>query len=107
MTNSNFFQKVYDVVSQIPEGNVTTYGTIAKYLSSPQSSRMVGWVLNKSPEDVPAHRVVNRIGMLSGKIHFSGIKLMQQLLENEGIIVENNQIIDFENLFWDPQKELN
>jgi len=68
---------------------------------------MVGWALNKSPEDVPAHRVVNRIGMLSGKIHFSGIKLMQQLLENESIIVENNQIIDFENLFWDPKKELN
>lgn len=106
MEKDSFFQKVYDVASQIPEGRVTTYGAIAKYLSSPQSSRMVGWALNKCPENIPAHRVVNRIGMLSGKIHFTGINLMQQLLENEGICVSNNQVKDFDNVFWDPIKEL-
>ena len=106
MSNSNFFQKIYDVCQLIPEGRVTTYGSIAKNISSPQSSRMVGWALNKCPENVPAHRVVNRIGILSGKIHFSGVNLMQQLLENEGIIVKENQIQNFETVFWNPIKEL-
>ena len=77
MKDSNFFQQVYDVCQLILEGKVTTYGAIAKYLSSPQSSKMVGWALNKCPENIPAHRVVNRVGMLTGKIHFSGINLMQ------------------------------
>tara|TARA_X000000368_G_C22479185_1_gene471290 strand:- start:188 stop:514 length:327 start_codon:yes stop_codon:yes gene_type:complete len=106
MKKNNFFQSVYDICLLIPEGRVTTYGAIAKYLSSPLSSRMVGWALNKFPESVPAHRVVNRIGILSGKIHFTGINLMQQLLENEGISVCDNQVKDFDNVFWDPTKEL-
>ena len=106
MKDSNFFQQVYDVCQLIPEGKVTTYGAIAKYLSSPQSSKMVGWALNKCPENIPAHRVVNRVGMLTGKIHFSGINLMQQLLENEGIKLKENQIQNFETVFWNPLKEL-
>jgi methylated-DNA-protein-cysteine methyltransferase-like protein len=106
MKDSNFLQQVYDVSQLIPEGKVTTYGAIAKYLSSPQSSKMVGWALNKCPENIPAHRVVNRLGMLTGKIHFSGINLMQQLLENEGIKVIENQIQNFETVFWNPLKEL-
>jgi len=106
MKNSNFFERVYDVCLLIPEGRVTTYGAIAKYFSSPQSSRMVGWALNKCPEKIPAHRVVNRLGMMMGKIHFSGINLMQQLLENEGIEVKENQIQNFESLLWDPAKEI-
>ena len=106
MKDSNFFQQVYDVCQLIPEGKVTTYGAIAKYLSSPQSSKMVGWALNKCPENIPAHRVVNRVGMMTGKIHFSGINLMQQLLENEGIKVKENQIQNFETVFRYPLKEL-
>jgi methylated-DNA-protein-cysteine methyltransferase-like protein len=106
MKDSNFLQQVYDVSQLIPEGKVTTYGAIAKYLSSPQSSKIVGWALNKCPENIPAHRVVNRVGMLTGKIHFSGINLMQQLLENEGIKVIENQIQNFETVFWNPLKEL-
>jgi methylated-DNA-protein-cysteine methyltransferase-like protein len=106
MKDSNFFQQVYDVCQLIPEGKVTTYGAIAKYLSSPQSSKMVGWALNKCPENIPAHRVVNRVGMMTGKIHFSGINLMLQLLENEGIKVKENQIQNFETVFRYPLKEL-
>ena len=102
--NSNFFEKVYEIAKQIPYGKVTTYGAIAKALGSAQSSRMVGWAMNASHnrEDVPAHRVVNRIGMLSGKHHFNGINLMQQLLESEGVVIRDNQIIDFEKHFWEP-----
>jgi methylated-DNA-protein-cysteine methyltransferase-like protein len=106
MKLDNFFKKIYDVCLLIPEGRVSTYGAIAKYLSSPQSSRMVGWALNKCPEKVPAHCVVNRIGLLIGKIYFSGINLMQQLLENEGVVVIQNKVQDFKKLFWDPAKEL-
>ena len=102
--NDNFFERVYEIVRQIPEGKVTSYGTIAKALGAARSARMVGWAMNASHnlEDVPAHRVVNRIGMLSGKHHFEGTNLMQQLLENEGIKVVENQIIDFEKHFWEP-----
>ncbi len=102
--NDNFFERVYEIVRQIPEGKVTSYGAIAKALGAARSARMVGWAMNASHnlEDVPAHRVVNRIGMLSGKHHFEGTNLMQQLLENEGILVVNNQIIDFEKHFWEP-----
>ncbi len=103
---ANFFDKVYVVVRQIPEGRVSTYGAIGKYLGSAKSARMVGWALNKCPNDVPAHRVVNQKGLLTGKIHFDGITLMQQLLENEGIVIENNQIIDLERYLWEPSKEL-
>ncbi len=102
----NFFNKVYEVVRIIPIGRVTSYGAIGKYLGSAKSARMVGWALNKCPNDVPAHRVINRNGLLTGKAHFNGINLMQQLLENEGIVVEKNKIINLENIFWDPSKEL-
>lgn len=102
--NDNFFERVYEIVRQIPEGKVTSYGAIAKALGAARSARMVGWAMNASHnlEDVPAHRVVNRIGMLSGKHHFDGTNLMQQLLENEGIKVIDNQIIDFDKHFWEP-----
>ena len=104
---TNFFEKVYIVARQIPYGRVTSYGGIAKYLGAARSARMVGWAMNASHsmDDVPAHRVVNRKGMLTGKFHFDGTNLMQQLLENEGVKVVDNQIVDFENYFWDPQEE--
>ena len=102
--NSNFFEKVYAIVRQIPAGRITSYGAIAKCIGSPQSARMVGWAMNASHNrsDVPAHRVVNRKGLLTGKHHFEGTNLMQQLLENEGIVVIENQIQNFEEIFWDP-----
>ncbi len=105
----NFFEKVYEVVRLIPYGKVTTYGSIAKYLGAARSARMVGWAMNNShnlSKEVPAHRVVNRKGLLTGKHHFGGTNLMQQLLENEGIIVIENQIQELEKVFWDPIKEL-
>lgn len=103
----NFFDRVYEVARMIPQGRVTSYGAIAKYLGAARSSRMVGYAMNSSAgKDVPAHRVVNRKGLLTGKHHFDGTNLMQQLLENEGIEVVENQIQDFDNLFWDPAKEL-
>ena len=100
----NFFERVYEIVRQIPEGKVTSYGAIAKALGTARSARMVGWAMNASHnlEDVPAHRVVNRLGLLSGKHHFDGTNLMQQLLENEGIKIKENQILDFEKHFWNP-----
>lgn len=103
--NNHFFERVYALVRQIPEGKVTSYGAIAKALGATRSARMVGWAMNASHhlEDVPAHRVVNRMGLLSGKHHFEGTNLMQQLLESEGIQVENDQIIDFKNHFWQPE----
>ena len=107
--NSSFFDRVYEVTRLIPYGRVTTYGAIARYLGSPQSSRMVGWAMNSSHTQtgyVPAHRVVNRIGMLTGKHHFSGSRIMQELLENEGITVVDDIVLDFRNLYWDPVKEL-
>ena len=109
MKEENFFQRVYEVARQIPCGKVTSYGAIANFLGSRGSARMVGWAMNASHnmEDVPAHRVVNRKGLLSGKHHFGGTNLMQQLLESEGIPVEENQIIDFEKHFWEPGEFLN
>ena len=108
LNNLDFFQRVYIVVKNIPFGKVTSYGAIANYLGSPQSSRVVGWAMNNSHSnnDIPAHRVVNRNGMLTGKHHFPGSNLMEELLENEGIKVENNIIVDFENYFWDPSENL-
>ncbi|MFY7758380.1 MAG: MGMT family protein [Flavobacterium stagni] len=102
--NDHFFERVYAIVRQIPEGKVTSYGAIAKALGAARSARMVGWAMNASHnrEDVPAHRVVNRLGLLTGKHHFEGTNLMQQLLESEGIRVENNQIVDFKKHFWQP-----
>ena len=103
-----FFEKVHRVAEQIPCGRVTSYGAIAKYLGTPKSARMVGWAMNASHNDmtVPAHRVVNRIGLLTGKHHFGGSYLMQQLLESEGVEIEENQIKNLDKYFWDPQQEL-
>jgi len=100
----NFFESVYEVVRKIPHGRVCSYGLIARYLSSPQSARMVGWAMNAShiKEDVPAHRVVNRLGLLTGKQHFEGTNLMQQLIESEGIEVKENQILNFDQCLWNP-----
>ncbi|SDG96855.1 methylated-DNA-protein-cysteine methyltransferase related protein [Flavobacterium omnivorum] len=105
MANDNFFEKVYAIARQIPFGKVTSYGAIAKALGTARSARMVGWAMNASHnlDDVPAHRVVNRKGLLTGKLHFDGTNLMQQLLENEGIVVVENQIVDFEKHFWQPE----
>ncbi len=103
----SFFDKVYEVAKLIPYGRVTSYGAIAKYLGAPRSSRMVGYAMNgSSGKDVPAHRVVNRNGLLTGKHHFEGTNLMQQLLESEGVKVIDNQVQDFKKLFWDPAELL-
>ena len=105
----SFFEKVFQVVKHVPYGRVTSYGAIANYLGSKGSARMVGWAMNAShsaKESVPAHRVVNRNGLLSGKHHFGSPDIMQQLLESEGLIIEEDKIIDFNKYFWDPQKEL-
>ena len=108
MDEISFFERVYTVVRQIPEGRVTSYGAIACYLGSPQSARMVGWAMSASHThaDVPAHRVVNRNGLLTGKHHFFGTNLMQQLLENEGIKIKQDQIQNFDAHFWDPINNL-
>jgi methylated-DNA-protein-cysteine methyltransferase related protein len=100
-----FFSKVYKVVRKIPYGRVTTYGAIAEHIGTRGSARMVGWAMNASHTDtvqVPAHRVVNRAGVLTGKHHFGGPNVMQQLLESEGIKVKDDRIVDFERLFWSP-----
>ena len=103
----NFFDKVYQVAKQIPFGRVTSYGAIAKYLGVAKSARMVGYAMNGSHgKDVPAHRVVNRKGLLTGKHHFDGTNLMQQLLESEGIQVVENQIQDLDKVYWDPSEHL-
>lgn len=107
--NSGFFERVYQVVLLIPPGRVTSYGAIASYLGSPGAARMVGWAMNQChthPEYVPAHRVVNRSGLLTGKHHFQGTNLMQELLENEGAEILNMQIMNFSEIFWDPLREL-
>lgn len=103
--NENFFEKVYTVARQIPYGRVTSYGAIAKALGAARSARMVGWAMNAAhgKDDVPAHRVVNRTGMLTGKHHFEGTNLMQQLLESEGVKVKNNQVVHFDKIFWQPE----
>ena len=109
MSQNSFFDRVYEVVRQIPPGRVTSYGAIAKYLGSPQSSRMVGWAMNSShtqPGFVPAHRVVNREGLLTGKHHFDTPNAMNELLENEGLVLQDDQIINFKEQFWDPMEEL-
>ena len=106
---NDFFSKVYEVTRQIPYGRVTSYGAIARYLATGRSARMVGWALNTShtsDEFIPAHRVVNKNGQLTGKLHFGNSGTMQQLLENEGLIIEDDQIINFSERFWDPMKEM-
>lgn len=105
ITKETFYDRVYQIVRQIPEGRVTSYGAIAKALGTAGSARMVGYALRASQgiyPPIPAHRVVNRIGMLSGKSAFGSSSMMQQLLENESVVVENDQVVDFKNLFWKP-----
>jgi len=107
--NESFFEDVYDVTRLIPKGRVTSYGAIARYLGTAKSSRMVGWAMTNAGSQkpkVPAHRVVNRNGLLTGKHHFGHPDLMKQLLEKEGIIVVKDKVKNFEKLFWDPMKEL-
>ncbi|RZK25355.1 MAG: MGMT family protein [Flavobacterium sp.] len=105
----DFYSKVYEVVALIPSGRVTTYGTIAKALGSGKSSRLVGIAMNHSHElvpELPAHRVVNRNGLLTGKHHFTGVLTMEQLLNMEGIKVVNNQIVEFSSVYWNPMMDL-
>ncbi len=107
--HNNFFNRVYKVVELIPYGRVTTYGAIAKYIATAGSARMVGWAMNKSHANstkIPAHRVVNRNGLLTGKHHFGGINVMAQLLESEGVVVKNDKVVNFNEVFWDPAKNL-
>jgi methylated-DNA-protein-cysteine methyltransferase related protein len=109
MKDDSFFDKVHSLVQLIPEGRVTSYGAIAEYLGTKSSARMVGWAMNASHKQVsrvPAHRVVNRNGLLTGKHHFSGVAVMQLLLENEGVEVSEDKVVRFNELFWDPRKEL-
>lgn len=108
MAEVSFFDRVYKVVKQIPQGRVTSYGAIANFIGASGSARMVGWAMNNASkmENIPAHRVVNRNGLLTGKHHFPGTRLMEQLLEEEGITVKEDQIVDFRRHFWDPSVEL-
>jgi methylated-DNA-protein-cysteine methyltransferase related protein len=109
MIDDSFFNRVYEVAKCIPYGRVTSYGAIARYLGTGRSARMVGWAMNTShlqAENIPAHRVVNHIGLLTGKHHFDGPDVMKQLLESEGIKVANDKVQDFPKFFWDPSKEL-
>ncbi len=109
MSEQSFFEKVYEVARHIPHGRVTSYGAIAEYLGTRGSARMVGWAMNASfsaKENIPAHRVVNRMGRLTGKHHFGDPGLMQQLLESECVHVENDQIVNFKEHFWNPAAEL-
>ena len=105
MIEDDFYKKVYMIVRKVPYGRVTTYGAIAKFIGAPSSSRVVGWALNSSHNDssIPAHRVVNRNGLLTGKHHFFGRDLMEQLLQNEGVNVIDNQVQEFETKFWKPK----
>jgi methylated-DNA-protein-cysteine methyltransferase related protein len=105
----SFFQDVYEVVRQIPKGKVTSYGAIAAYLGTRLSARMVGWAMNAAhttKPKVPAQRVVNRNGMLTGRHHFSTPTLMEELLKKDGVAVKNDTVVDFKSRFWDPLTEL-
>jgi methylated-DNA-protein-cysteine methyltransferase-like protein len=107
--DENFFELVYEVARQIPKGRVTSYGAIAACLGTRLSARMVGWAMNGAGRirpKIPAHRVVNRLGILSGKHHFTPPDSMEKMLKKEGIKVKNDTVVDFEKLFWDPAKEL-
>jgi len=107
--NNDFFESVYDVTRLIPYGRVTSYGAIARYLGSGRSARTVGWALNichTNTDFIPAHRVVNRNGLLTGKHHFGNSSTMQQLLENEGLIIDDDRVLNFKERFWDPSSEL-
>jgi len=107
--NEGFFDLVYEVTRLVPYGRITSYGAIARYLGTGRAARMVGWALNSShncPDFIPAHRVVNRNGLLTGKHHFGNSSTMKQLLENEGFTVEDDCVLDFREKFWDPSAEL-
>lgn len=106
---SDFYEKVYAVVKLVPYGRVSSYGAVARFIGAPKAARTVGYAMNASVEmeGIAAHRIVNRNGLLSGKHHFGGTLVMQQLLENEGLEVKDDQIQKFETVFWDPNKELN
>ena len=109
MKDDSFFNRVYEIVKLIPYGRVTSYGAIAECLGSRGSARMVGWAMNNShflPENIPAHRVVNRMGLLTGKRHFGGLNTMKDLLESEGITIENDKIVEFTKHFWNPSSVL-
>ncbi len=105
MEQLSFFERVYSVVRKVPSGRVTTYGAIAAYIGSPGAARMVGWAMNSAHNkpDIPAHRVVNRNGMLTGKHHFGSPEVMRQLLESEGVKVCDDVVCEFEKHFWQPQ----
>ena len=107
MPSDNFYHKVYEVARKIPYGRVTSYGAIAKAIGAAKSARMVGYAMNGAAamQEVPAHRVVNRNGLLTGKHHFSGTHLMQQLLEIEGVEVEDDKVQNFKTIFWDPMRD--
>ncbi len=105
----NFFENVYEVVKLIPKGRVTSYGAIARYLGMSSSARMVGWAMNAAhqlEDPIPAHRVVNRNGLLTGKFHFSTATAMEKALKKEGVIIKNDKIQNFKDIFWDPSEEL-
>jgi methylated-DNA-protein-cysteine methyltransferase-like protein len=105
-TTTNFFQDVYEVVRLVPKGRVTSYGAIGHYLGVKSSARMVGWAMYDSPKNVPAHRVVNSVGLLTGKHHFKPPSKMQRLLEKEGLEVVRDKVKNFKKVFWDPSREL-
>ena len=107
MPKDNFYHKVYEVARKIPYGRVTSYGAIAKAIGAAKSARMVGYAMNGAAamQEVPAHRVVNRNGLLTGKHHFPGTHLMQQLLESEGVEVEDDKVQNFKTIFWDPMRD--
>ena len=107
--DARFFEGVYDIVRQIPKGRVTSYGAIAAALGTKGAARMVGWAMNNAhyvKPKVPAHRVVNRNGMLSGKMHFAHPNKMQEMLEKEGILVKEDTVLDFKKIFWDPMQQM-
>ncbi len=107
--NKDFFQHVFDVVRLVPHGRITSYGAVARYLGTAKSARMVGWAMNASHSatpPVPAHRVVNSAGLLTGKHHFGNPDMMQNLLEKEGVKVKNDSVVEFKKLFWNPSEEL-
>lgn len=108
MDKSDFFKNVHDVARLIPCGRVTTYGAIARYLGATRSARMVGWAMNQSHlnDNIPAHRVVNKVGLLTGKFHFGSSDEMKRRLEREGVRVEDDAVVDFDRVFWDPSLEL-
>jgi methylated-DNA-protein-cysteine methyltransferase-like protein len=107
-TQHDFFEQVYEIVKEIPFGRVTSYGAIAQALGAKKSSRMVGWAMNAchNRPEIPAHRVVNRNGLLTGKMHFSSPTAMEERLKKEGVNVTNDQIVEFQKIFWDPNMEL-